>query len=560
MGERVIPSRASKQYFIMLSNVNPALPSPQRPELVPPLAPYDYGHHNHRPLPSAAACAARRSADHNAGPEADVPPEHNIQKRIAPAPTPPRHKPELLHQHQHQHQHQPQQHQPQRPHGFNSPRPALSPLSEYHSGFSDADYTPSHSHRRQQSLSNLLPLAFRSRTPSPTRNPPQLPEPMPYTGEGRSGPRGDTPKGGGLTGWFNMSSTQEDNHHTPNTTPTQLRRRPTTTSHPTTPKNNTAASRFMSALSSKFTGTTTPSTPASPLIDDEICTLNIEAALFPPTSTPTSPTSSRDTFSPAAFKNLEMNALGLLTKMQSAYRDRVATLKEIEAEKLAQREELEEAETRNRHLKMQLEGMARKAQDQEQEMARLVEELAKARAEAAERRPFPPASSEGSVVCSEDLGVDEERRRRRAWARRSGETAKSSEAGGGVETDDDESAESESVFSRCRSPTLTISGHMEGEGVPSQRGLLAPPRARVQQPPQPPQPQPQLSAFQKIIKGIAGDAEETNGCSNCRGRDASVAWDTLSVLRDENKHLKVRMGELEVAVEGALDLVNGIGL
>lgn len=550
----------------MLSNINPALPSPQRPELLPPLAPYDYGHH-HRPLPSAAASAARRSADHTAEPKADVSPEHNIQKRIAPAPTPPRHKPELLHQHQ-------PQHQPQRPHGFNSPRPALSPLSEYHSGFSDADYTPSHSHRRQQSLSNLLPLAFRSRTPSPTRNPPQLPEPMPYTGEGRSGPRGDTPKGGGLTGWFNntaassmlgMSSAQDDDHHTPNTTPTQLRRRPTTTSHPTTPKNNTAASRFMSALSSKFTGTTAPSTPASPLIDDEICTLNIEAALFPPTSTPTSPTS-RDTFSPAAFKNLEMNAVGLLTKMQSAYRDRVATLKEIEAEKLAQREELEEAETRNRHLKMQLEGMARKAQDQEQEMARLVEELAKARADAERPRPFPPASSEGSVVCSEDLGVDEERRRRRAWARRSGETAKSSEAGGGsggAETDDDESAESESVFSRCRSPTLTISGHMEGEGVPSQRGLLVPPpqtaRAKVQQH-QPPPPQPQLSAFQKIIKGIAGDAEETSGCSNCRGRDASVAWDTLSVLRDENKHLKVRMGELEVAVEGALDLVNGIGL
>lgn len=541
----------------MLSNVNPALPSPQRPELLPPLAPFESGHH-HRPLPSAAACAARRSADHTADPEADVSFENNIQKRIAP--TPPRHQPELLHQHQHHHQ-------PQRPHGFNSPRPALSPLSEYHSGFSDADYTPSHSHRRQQSFPNLLPLAFRSRTPSPTRNPPQLPEPMPYTGEGRSGPRGDTPKGGGLAGWFNnMSSTQDDGRHTPNTTPTQLRRRPTTTSHPTTPKNNTAASRFMSALSSKFTGTTIPSTPASPLIDDEICTLNIEAALFPPTSTPTSPTS-RDTFSPAAFKNLEMNAVGLVTKMQSAYRDRVATLKEIEAEKLAQREELEEAETRNRHLKMQLEGMARKAQDQEREMARLVEELAKARADAErQQRPFPPASSEGSVVCSEDLGVDEERRRRRAWARRSGETAKSSEAGGGsggAETDDDESAESESVFSRCRSPTLTISGHMEGEGVPSQRGLLAPPpptaRARVQQPPPPP-PQPQLSAFQKIIKGIAGDAEETNGCSNCRGRDASVAWDTLSVLRDENKHLKVRMGELEVAVEGALDLVNGIGL
>jgi hypothetical protein len=32
------------------------------------------------------------------------------------------------------------------------------------------------------------------------------------------------------------------------------------------------------------------------------------------------------------------------------------------------------------------------------------------------------------------------------------------------------------------------------------------------------------------------------------------------LLRDENRHLKTRVGELEVAVEGALDLVNGLGL
>jgi hypothetical protein len=74
------------------------------------------------------------------------------------------------------------QQQPQ--HGLNAPRPSLSPLSEYHSGFADEDLvsprlspspSPSPSpfsvgnHRRQQSFPNLLPLPFGSRTPSPTR-------------------------------------------------------------------------------------------------------------------------------------------------------------------------------------------------------------------------------------------------------------------------------------------------------------------------------------------------------------------------------------------------------
>jgi hypothetical protein len=66
-----------------------------------------------------------------------------------------------------------------------------------------------------------------------------------------------------------------------------------------------------------------------------------------------------------------------------------------------------------------------------------------------------------------------------------------------------------------------------------------------------------MNAFQKILKGISG---EEAGCRNCKGQDASVAWDTVGLLRDENRHLKTRVGELEVAVEGALDLVNGLGL
>lgn len=79
---------------------------------------------------------------------------------------------------------------------------------------------------------------------------------------------------------------------------------------------------------------------------------------------------------------------------------------------------------------------------------------------------------------------------------------------------------------------------------------------------------PQLTAFQRLVKGISGDGTGVNGgvggvveeCSNCRGQDSSVAWDTVSLLRDENRGLKHRVAELEVVVDGALDVVNGIGL
>ena len=72
-----------------------------------------------------------------------------------------------------------------------------------------------------------------------------------------------------------------------------------------------------------------------------------------------------------------------------------------------------------------------------------------------------------------------------------------------------------------------------------------------------------MSALQKIIRGISGETDSTetsSDCDKCKGQEASIAWDTVSLLRDENKHLKHRVGQLEVAVEGALDLVNGIGL
>lgn len=479
---------------------------------------------------------------------------------------------------------QPSQKQPQ--HGLNAPRPSLSPLSEYHSGFSDEDLGASSpspfnlaNHRRQHSFPNLLPLAFRSRTPSPTRktHTRSPSEQMPYTGDGRTNGRtpADSPRGGaGFVNWLSGSAGAANalglSPHSPNptsrdgtaspgaeATPTRLRRGTTPDLTTTTPKptNNTMTTRFMSALSSRFTPTTPTTTrsPSAPSDEpyDELSTLNIEAALFPTSPTASSP-HNRDTFSPAAFKNLHMNAAGLLTKMQAAYREQAAALRDLRAERAAQRDELEEAVTRAAHLKMQLEGMARRVGELEGELAA---ERRKGASLLEKRGGGLP--EEGASMVSEDLGVDEDRRRRRR---------RRSRGSGGEESDDedgDTSAESESVFSRCRSPALPVvptthamssdgAAVMDVAGAPHARShagsVNATPKQKGGQ---------QMSAFQKILKGISG---EEAGCENCKGQDASVAWDTVGLLRDENRHLKTRVGELEVAVEGALDLVNGIGM
>lgn len=319
---------------------------------------------------------------------------------------------------------------------------------------------------------------------------------------------------------------------------------------------------FFSSSLSALTGATTSSSVQAPN-DDELMHLDIHAAIQGQTG---------DTFSPAAYKNLQMTATGLLEKFQTAYQQRTISCHELKAERNAQSEEKDEAETRMYHLKMQLEDMARRAAEQEATMQSLMEELAqekRARMEEQRQVRAKGASvSEGSSV-SEDLDVDEDQRRR-DW-RRSAGTVKSDL---GCETDD-ESIEEASVFSRSRSPTIattiTEGSHAElmmaGPQIrtsTSTSTLTTPrnsPRVGQQQQP-PPLPQPQISAFQKLFKGIAGDLPSpgTSSCRNCEGQEASVAWDTVNLLKDENRGLKERVGELETAVEGAMDLVNGVAI
>ncbi|KAL8303580.1 hypothetical protein RB600_007167 [Gaeumannomyces tritici] len=459
---------------------------------------------------------------------------------------------------------------------------------------------------RHQSISSLLPLAIANRANSPgRRHRSALSEAaMPLTGDGRLRNGGK----GALVGWFSSAASDANvasgipTIATPNdemATPLRRTRSSISTeSQQASSSSSPAPSRFgfLSAISSALstqtlTPTGSPNRNATGDKDDEILAMDVEAALFPG-GLPVA----GEAFSPSAFKNLQMNATAAARRLQGAYRQRTVEARDMAAEMEAQREELEEATTRSAHFKMQLEDMAAKADEHEQAMRSLLDELAAERRKTAKLLQGQrsdgllqvPATSEGSI--SEDLGVDaaeedQNRRRRiqRQW-RGSGGTVNS------FDTDDDESvAESESVFSsRCRSPTsaATTDGSdpssilSPASFTQSPTTVLSPPpphhsrraplgsRLPLSPLPQQQPPQPQMTTFQRLVKGVtsgpapgqAADGAIVSSCSNCQGLDASVAWDTVNLLKDENHALKERMNELEDAVEGALDLVNGIGL
>jgi hypothetical protein len=270
--------------------------------------------------------------------------------------------------------------------------------------------------------------------------------------------------------------------------------------------------------------------------------LDIEKGLFP-NGVPVEGTA----FSPSAFKNLQMNATGLLSKFQAAYEQRTAEFRELQAERDLQESNKSEAELKVEQLEKQLEEQSTIMAERDAMIEYLLSQLAheKDRIDNTSNGEKENITSAASIV-SEDLGVDEDRLRR--WRK---STSTSS---------DDESVDEVSVFSRSRSPTFstTISevSPVTAPAAQAKPVTLEPPRVARNS-------VPQMSPFQKLIRGMSSEKPKpatTSTCLNCQGQNASMAWDTVNLLKDENKGLKDRVEELETAVEGALDAVNGIGL
>ncbi|KAL9941264.1 hypothetical protein ACHAO5_009173, partial [Verticillium nonalfalfae] len=368
--------------------------------------------------------------------------------------------------------------------------------------------------------------------PSPTNE--RTPRPrsidMPFTGDTRAGRSPESGARSLLSSWLPgpASPSEMDN---PSSTPSKSLRNNMTPLN-TNASTNTSRFAFISSSFSALTKSATSPTRKAKH-DDELLNMNIHDALFPPSA---SPAGSRDAFSPASFKNLEMTAVALLTKFQHAYESQSAALREMEVERDTQAEEVEEADTRTKHLKLQLENMALQAAEREKEMQALMAALE--REKAANRSGL---ASDSATITSEDLGAEDDQKRR-LWRKSMTE-----------DTDEESVGDAPSVFSRSRSPTLAA--HPLGLDAQQPSNKNASSRNSMQS-------QPQISAFQKLMRGFGDAAVGQAGaaCQRCQGQDERAAWDTASLLRDENRGLKIRVAELETCVDAALDAVHGIRL
>jgi len=310
--------------------------------------------------------------------------------------------------------------------------------------------------------------------------------------------------------------------------------RPEQTPTPTKSKQPTAGSKFAWLLSTQKNAVIPPPvrSPTYHDADDELLNLNIAQALFPH--------GPADPLAASSFNDLLSNAEALLSRYQKAYRQLSTGLVDARSEQSAQEDELDEADTRARHLKMQLETMATRANEQDEQMQKLKEELAferRARQEEEAARKRSLALVRSHPVCEHTDCQDTPRRRNRI-----------SNSDVSVDSGFESEAETDaaSVFSRnCLSPTGTdMSSILEPEhdSTPKNRK---------------PQALDRRSTYDKVRDAAVNIDKGGWGCANCEGGAQSGVWGRLAKEREENRTLRHRVEQLEEAVEGALNVVDG---
>ncbi|KAL5047603.1 hypothetical protein BDW71DRAFT_179589 [Aspergillus fruticulosus] len=288
--------------------------------------------------------------------------------------------------------------------------------------------------------------------------------------------------------------------------------------------------------------------------DDEFLNLDIGAALFPPNS--------HNLSDQEAFDALRENAENVIQQLQAAYKQRTFALHEVLGEKTEKQEELEETKTRIGHLKIQLDGMAERVLRQDKAMKAMAEELEQERQlrrkeEEARRRVMLVKSSADDESVS-DIAIELQAPK---WnlKRQSNSTIPSDS---GFESGDESQAES--VFSRregLESPpsTTTASPDVSQTTLPSPLSATVQASQRESKPL--PAPPVRESAYNRVMKGLASSGitsawtGNSSKCRTCYGVPSSEAWNVMGVLKEENKGLKIRLGELEMVIDDCLSLI-----
>ncbi|EMC97700.1 hypothetical protein BAUCODRAFT_122128 [Baudoinia panamericana UAMH 10762] len=284
-----------------------------------------------------------------------------------------------------------------------------------------------------------------------------------------------------------------------------------------------------------------PTLPATPSATnpptDKLLTLNINTALFPH--------GPADPLSPHAYNDLLLTATTLLSRLQTAYAEKVSYISSIQPEIDAQREEVEEAETRAQHLKMQLEDMSRQAQEQERAMREMALQLAGEKMKVQELREMAQNSIK-LVRRSTDELADEvtPRRIKRASGSSAGNASDSGFESDLEYADSVTSAGAETPLTPPPTMTLTLTPAYDGHDWAATAV----------------QPSTHYSRG-STASGCSRQAWNRHG-GNASGSEARVggqvaAWATVEQLRGENVQLRRQVDEMEGTLQGCIDLVSG---
>ncbi|EXJ80391.1 hypothetical protein A1O1_08535 [Capronia coronata CBS 617.96] len=264
-----------------------------------------------------------------------------------------------------------------------------------------------------------------------------------------------------------------------------------------------AASTATTSRFSFFRRSTVAESPTDAMDSDELAQMDVQEALFPH--------GYPDEFSPAAFKNLQLNAEGTLRRCQQAYVDQAKSLRSTLSAKNVQADELEAAQTRTEHLKLQLQEMAERAADQEKAISELRSQLALQRASLESRQSQQQSIRMVEQDCELDTTSQFKYRRNRA------------------------------------SDVSTLGGSEAGSEVSSAVSVFS----------------EAISAAPSQATSVAGDANMAYArvtCSRCHGVSESEAWDVMGTMKLEATALKQRISQLENAQEDALDFLSGLKL
>lgn len=259
--------------------------------------------------------------------------------------------------------------------------------------------------------------------------------------------------------------------------------------------------------------TVLPSSPNA-LEEDELSQLDVREALFPQ--------GYPDNFSPATFKNLQLNAEGVLRRFQHAHMEQQKSLKALISTKKSQADELEAANTRNEHLKFQLEDMAQKAAEQEKAIAELRAQLASQRASLDSHL----SHHQQSVRMVQN---DEDAREQQL------------------------ESTPRSKYRRHRISDISTSGESDlGSDVSSVVSVFSEALSAA--------PSHMTSIPSPILKSTSPVFSNDRGCSKCHGLGANEAWDVVGMMKLESVALKSRITQLESAQDEALDFLSGLKL